>query len=206
MSYARLCRVAAFGAIVLASVLACDPAQRAAEKAAKSTVTIPPDVGADFQKRVEAYEDFQQKLAATLPKLSKDATPQQIDADQRAIERLVVQARPDAKQGDFFTPDMQAFVRVLFADVFKGAKGLAAMEQVHDEPHPVRPVINKRYPDEVPLSTMPPRVLASLPKLPDQLEYRFVYNHLILMDVHAHIILDFIADAMPAIPARPPKQ
>ena len=63
-----------------------------------------------------------------------------------------------------------------------------------------RSVINKRYPDEVPLATMPPKLLANLPTLPDQLEYRFVYNDLILMDDHAHVILDFIVDAMPRAP------
>jgi hypothetical protein len=93
-------------------------------------------------------------------------------------------------------------VRTLLADVFKGPLGAAERKAVHDESHPVRPVINKRYPDEMPLSTMSPRLLANLPTLPDQLEYRFVRNDLILMDVHAHIILDFIEDAITPAPAR----
>ena len=41
--------------------------------------------------------------------------------------------------------------------------------------------VNSRYPDEVPLSTMPPQVLAMLPKLPDDLEYRFIGTRLILL-------------------------
>jgi hypothetical protein len=44
---------------------------------------------------------------------------------------------------------------------------------------------------------MPPQVLAMLPKLPDDLEYRFIGNRLILLDVHAHTIADYIENALP---------
>jgi hypothetical protein len=57
--------------------------------------------------------------------------------------------------------------------------------------------INSRYPDEIPVSTMPPQILAALPKLPDELEYRFIGERLILLDIHAHLIVDFIEDALP---------
>jgi hypothetical protein len=191
--------MAAVGAVVLTSGLACDT--RTQEQVDKSSVTLAPEIAAEFQKRVEAYASLSRKLAATLPKLPKETTPQQIDRDQRTFEKLVVQERSDAKPGDFFIPGMQTYVRILLADVFSGPLGASERKAVHDESHPVRPVINKRYPDEVPLSTMPPRVLANLPDLPDELEYRFVRNDLILMDVHAHIILDYIEDAIPPAPA-----
>jgi hypothetical protein len=198
MSFARSFHMAALGAVVLTSALACSTKTK--EQVEKSSVTMAPATAAEFDKRVKAYADTSRVLAATLPKLPKDATPQQIDQDQRAFEKLVVQERPDAKPGDIFIPEMQAYVRTLLADIFSGPLGAAERKAVHDEPHPVTPVINKRYPDEVPLSTMPPKLLANLPTLPDQLEYRFVHNDLILMDVHAHVILDFIAGAMPAAP------
>jgi hypothetical protein len=200
MFLSRSIRTAAVGAALLTSALACDT--RTKEQVEKSSIMMAPEIAAEFRKRVEEYAKLSSKLAATLPKLSKDATPQQIDQDQRAFEKLVVQARAGAKQGDLFIPEMQAYVRTLLIDVFKGPVGAAERKAVHDEPLPVRAVINKRYPDAVALSTMPPRLLANLPELPDELEYRFVYNDLILMDVHAHIILDFIEDAMP--PARAP--
>ena len=38
----------------------------------------------------------------------------------------------------------------------------------------VKLTVNGRYPDDSPLSTMPPQVLQTLPKLPEELEYRFV--------------------------------
>lgn len=151
----------------------------------------------DFENRVKAYMQLRDQLVAKLPKLPKDATPQQIDRDQRALGELVAQARANAKPGDLFTPAVQRLVRDRFAVVFQGTRGREAKKYIHDEPHPVTPEINKRYPDTIPLSTMPPRVLAELPKLPDGLEYRFIDSHLILMDVRAHMILDYIPNAIP---------
>jgi len=40
-------------------------------------------------------------------------------------------------------------------------------------------------------------VLASLPPLPKDLDYRFVDKHLILRDSRANTIIDYIPNAMP---------
>ena len=68
--------------------------------------------------------------------------------------------------------------------------------------NPVDPVqlklrVNGRYPDTVPLTSVPPQVLQTLPKLSEDLEYRFVGDWLILLDVHAHVIADYIDNALP---------
>jgi hypothetical protein len=57
--------------------------------------------------------------------------------------------------------------------------------------------VNQRYPDDVPISTMPPDVLQKLPKMPEDLEYRFVGRHLVILDTHAHLIVDFVTNAIP---------
>ena len=161
---------------------------------------------AEFHRRVDAYMQLQKMLAGTLPKLPKDATPQQIDQNQRALGMLIAMARANAKPGDLFTADMQRLIHQQFDAIFQGQQGQQLRRYIHDEPHPVTPDINKRYPDVIPLSTMPLRVLAQLPKLPEELEYRFVASHLVLMDVHAHLILDYVLNAIPeAAPAKPPK-
>ena len=41
---------------------------------------------------------------------------------------------------------------------------------------------------------MPPSLLLNLPKLPKELEYRFVDHELIVRDVAANLIVDFIPD------------
>lgn len=150
---------------------------------------------AGFLDRVNQYVAVHQKLENTLPKLSKESTPQQVDAHQRALTKLIQDARRDAKQGDIFTPEAQAVVKKLVTKIFNGPDGAGLKASVMDEnPGVANLKVNSRYPDEIPVSTIPPQLLEGLPKLPEEMEYRFVGNDLILMDTHAHIIADFVPD------------
>ena len=153
---------------------------------------------ADYQDRVKNYLSAQRKLSADIPKVPDKATPQQIDARQRELGKLVMAARKGVKQGEIFGPEMSALVRRLLAPIFKGPDGAKVRASIFDEPHPVVPAVNVRYPDEVPLSTMPPDIMRLLPALDPALEYRFIGRHLILLDVEAHLIIDVIDNAIPA--------
>jgi len=141
------------------------------------------------------------QLERSLPKLPKGATPQQIDKNQRAMEKLVREARATAKPGDIFTPEARPVIRRLLASVFGGPDGKQLKASIMDEgqaaPSAAKLTVNGRYPDAVPLTTVPPQVLQTLPKLTEDLEYRFVGDSLILLDVHAHVIADFIKDVVP---------
>jgi hypothetical protein len=151
-----------------------------------------------FTRRVAAYAALQRKLSATLPALPDKATPRQIDDYQRSLGRLITEARRGARKNDVFGPDVPAIIRRNLAPLFKGPEGAKIRASIIDEPHPVVPAVNVRYPDEVPLSTMPPDVLRALPKLEEGLEFRFIDRHLILLDVKSHLIVDVIDNAMPA--------
>ncbi|HXT68784.1 MAG TPA: hypothetical protein VN700_03460 [Vicinamibacterales bacterium] len=153
---------------------------------------------ADFQKRMSDYVALHKKIESSLPKLPDRATPEQIDKNQRAFGQLLIEARANAKQGDLFGPDMAALVRRALAPLFRGAQGAGLRAAISEEPHPVVPRVNTRYPDEVPLSTMPPVVLKALPPLEEEIEYRFIGRHLILLDSHSHLIADVMVNAMPA--------
>ena len=107
-------------------------------------------------------------------------------------------ARATAKQGDIFTPEMQDLIRKAMAQIIARPDGRQIRSSILDEnPVGVKIQVNDRYPDKVPLATMPPQLLARIPKLPDGLEYRFVGETLILFDPHAHMIADFIPNALP---------
>jgi len=136
---------------------------------------------------------LQKQLAGTLTKLPKRASPKEIDANQRALGALIAKGRADAKQGDVFVPKMQAFIRGLVRSVIAGPDGARIKSSLMDEnPMGVKIAVNLRYPDTIPLSTMPPDILAALPKLPDDLEYRFVGSRLIILDNKSHLIIDFV--------------
>jgi len=156
---------------------------------------------ATMNDRLREYVDLHLKIERSLPKLPTEATPQQIDTNQRALEKLMRETRTSAKPGDLFTADARPVIKRLLATVFGGPDGKQLKASIMDE-NPVDPValkltVNGRYPDTVPLTSVPPQVLQTLPKLSEDLEYRFIGDWLILLDVHAHLIADYIDDALP---------
>ena len=151
-----------------------------------------------FSERLRQYTELHNTLEKKLPPVPKETSPEVIDKHQRGMEALLREHRKTARRGDIFTPDAERLIRRIFAQIFTGAEGAKLKATIMDEnPTSVKLAVNSRYPDEVPLSTMPPQVLAMLPKLPEHIEYRFIGNRLILLDVHAHTIADYIENALP---------
>jgi hypothetical protein len=117
------------------------------------------------------------------------------------VEKLAISiraGRPHAQQGDVFSRDIAA----LFRRIIRGschdrfADLLAVINEDWEAPPPAA-AIHARWPDGVPLPTMPPDLLAALPQLPAQLEYRFINRDLVLRDIDANLIVDFIPEAIP---------
>jgi hypothetical protein len=181
-------------AVLVAIVLNLPARTGAAQKQPPARVNPNAAVMADFAKRVDAYVSLHRKFEATLPKLSKQTDPKEMDTHERALAKLIQDGRKDAKPGDLFTPNMQRVVRALFRPIFSGKAGAQIKSEITDKEYKgnVKLVVNGRYPDDVPVSTVPPQVLEGLPKLPEELEYRFIRNSLLLVDSHAHIIVDFM--------------
>jgi hypothetical protein len=153
---------------------------------------------ATMNDRLKNYLDIHKKLEAGLPELPTEATPEQIDRNQRLFEQKMRDARKNAPRGEIFTAEAEPVIRRLLASVFGGPDGKELMASILDDnPAGMNLTVNMRYPDEVPLSTVPPEVLQTLPKLSEDMEYRFIGHHLILLDAHAHVVADFIPDAMP---------
>jgi hypothetical protein len=179
--------------------LAC--ALAGAHAAAQDKAALTPDdarVVAAFQARAAEYVALHKKVERTLKPLPREASPQQVDAVQRLLLQGIAAARAGAKPGDIFTPDIQAYLRRVLAAVFGGADGAERRASILDENPIGTPVrINRPYPDAIPLATMPPQVIEVLPKLPEELEFRFVGDRLVLFDHHAHLMVDYVDRALP---------
>jgi hypothetical protein len=162
------------------------------------TRPVPPDsvVLADFNARIKTYVALRSKADDGAPPLTPTRDAAKIKAAQDALAIRIRAARVGAKRGDIFTPDIQRLFVALLRPPLQGAKTREIIE--HDNPGKLALIINGKYPDEAPLSTVPPNVLASLPLLPKDvdLDYRFVDKHLILRDGKANLIVDFIANAI----------
>src|SRR5512144_1415154 len=100
--------------LVLSACISCDrlkspPATSESPSSAPATErVVGPLTPADAQAlatmndRLGQYLDLRNQIERSLPKLPKEATPQQIDKNQRAMEKLVREARATAKPGDIF--------------------------------------------------------------------------------------------------------
>src|SRR5688500_7648288 len=76
-----------------------DPAAvQPAQNEARPQSTANAEALAEFNQRVTAYSALHKKLEATLPTLPKETTPEIIHKHQRALEKLMMEARKDAKQ------------------------------------------------------------------------------------------------------------
>jgi hypothetical protein len=71
------------------------------------------------------------------------------------------------------------------------------LERIEEE-NSVRviPTVNGDYPAGASISPMPACLLAALPPLPKELQYRFLSRDLILWDLHAGLIVDFVPRAL----------
>ena len=151
----------------------------------------------EFNRRANEYADLHEKLEKTLPPLPEKPTSEQISEHQRGLERLLGRARSDAKQGDILSEPIRAYFRRQIARVLEGPDGPAVRASILDEDtRAVRPRINSRYPPNIPVSNMPPQILLVLPRLPEQLEYRFIGERLVLLDVHSNTVVDYLDRAL----------
>jgi hypothetical protein len=188
--------------LVIVMVLATHEPMSRLVGVASLSVQQPPSpeakVISDFMDRIREYLALGQQVERMTPRLPQDATPQQIDRSRRALTPRLQTTRAAAKQGDLFTAEMTSVVRRLLNRVFAGPEGRQLRSSIMDENPVAIPLkVNQLYPDTVPLSTMPPELLKALPELPEELQYRFIGDHLILLDPHAQMIADFIPDALP---------
>lgn len=144
-------------------------------------------IAADFSARIEEYLKFRHMLEQGLPLLTVTDNPAEILRAELALATRIQAARADARQGDIFTREIRAdFRRVLLLET-----DLPTRAAIMDEnPGAFSGRINRIYPKERPVSTVPANILAALPRLPDDIQYRFLGPHLVLHDTRANIILD----------------
>lgn len=150
-----------------------------------------------FLKKVKDYVELHRKLDGTLKEVSSSATARDIEDHQVALQNLLRNARANAKQGEFFDRDTRAYFRRQISRATTGPHGQEIRDSIMEEnPRAVRLAVNARYPEGLAFTTTPPQVILLLPRLPDELEYRFVGDRLVLLDSHALTVVDYIEGAL----------
>jgi len=108
-------------------------------------------------------------------------------------------ARADGRQSELFSPKVAEYFQKIVRKAFRGKNG-RHMRRTILEGDPVRQTVlhvNDVYPEDIPLTTMPPTLLERLPALPAELAYRIIGRALVLQDLKTNVIVDFIPNALP---------
>jgi hypothetical protein len=150
-----------------------------------------------FRKAVEDYAALHRRLARTLPRVTAEASSEAVHAQQVAFEKMIASARRSSTAGDLFIAEIQPLIRRVATEVLSGPAGAPLLAIITEESTEGKATarVNARYPDSVPLSSVPAQLLSALPTLPEELEYRFVGRDLILLDTKARLV----ADVMPLV-------
>ena len=153
----------------------------------------------EFSDGVLKYVKLRNSVEAHLQQVKRADLPERIDVHQQELARGIREARPDARRGDIFTSDASEAIRRAIRGVFQGAQGGAAYATIQ-QGEPLKQGnlrVNRLYPDTGPYTTVPPTLLMKLPTLPDVLAYRIVGRDLILLDVTAGLLVDFLPQVIP---------
>jgi hypothetical protein len=152
-----------------------------------------------FTGLVEQYLEMRKKLEASLPRLGNKEPQEKIVERQHAFAQKIREARAGAKRGDIFAPEVAEEFRHLIRRELRGPKGTNARKTMRqgDPVKPFRLRVNDTYPETLPATTVPPTLLLILPQLPEEVAYRIVGRDLVLLDVEANLIVDFVHEALP---------
>lgn len=192
----RISSSVAAAAVVLISLVSC---AFGTARASGQEPRVNPDakILLDFKQRVDAYMELHQRLEKQVPPLKAKAEANEIKAHEDALAKAIRAERKNAKPGDVFTPEIATLFRRLMYPELKGPDAADTKKAIDDDaPTTVQLKVNAAYPDNAPLPTVPPNLLASVPQLPKDLEYRIVGKHLILRDVQANLIVDYMLNAI----------
>ena len=147
----------------------------------------------DFTTKMDAYAALRRSLQEGLPELSVTDNPAEIQRAEQLLAQRIRKARAGAGRGDIFTER----IRRGFRQLLRPVTNAATCERIHDDnPGEFLYSVNSDYPKHKPLSTVPAAMLAVLPRLPEDVWYRFLYHDLILHDSRANVILDRIDNAI----------
>jgi hypothetical protein len=159
---------------------------------------------ADFEKRVNDYAALHQRLADTMGPLDETKSQAEIAARATTLAHLIATERANAKLGNIFTPEVATLLTTIIREEnSRRPESVKAAREEQEEEHrsdglqDFAPSVNQVYPTSYPLASFPPTLLPLLPKLPPEIEYRIVTHYLILRDVEANLIIDFIPNAVP---------
>lgn len=156
---------------------------------------------------VQAFESATRDYVQTHRRLERQAGALHLNITAAELNRIIDELavairaeRADAKQGDFFTPELAPELRARIYHAL-AMNGFTADNVRQSERRDAIDVgaavlrVNGTFPWALG-AAMFPCVIAALPPLPPELQYRIVGDALVLIDTHASLIVDLLPHAL----------
>jgi hypothetical protein len=183
-------KMIAGGAVVVAALTAAPPVHaQYAMFDADAAIRV-------FHERVESYASLHRRLAP--PPVVSSTDPLSKLLTRQYLASAVRVARVYAQQGDIFTPEIATLFRWTLADSIGERDGegfVTALNGGEPIPRGMHPTVNEPY-VLIPLHRVPATVRLGLPPIPAELDYRIAGHDLVLWDIYAGIVVDFVPDAL----------
>ena len=189
----RFFRVIASGTVAVAALVAGGPTEARAQSAAfdqDAAMRV-------FQERVESYVALHRRLAPP-PSAVTATDPLSRLLTRQYLASAIRSERRHAEQGDIFTPAVVTAFRWMFADAIGERDGEAFLAELSGGeivPRGLHPTINEPY-SMTPLYRISPEVRLGLPPIPREVDYRIAGHDLVLWDIYAGIVVDFVPNAL----------
>jgi len=153
-----------------------------------------------FTAATREYAWLHRRIESTLDPLTVSSNPDTIHRLVQELAAVIRAERPNAQPGDFFTPEVGAELRQRIADALaahdltaQDVRDVEAADGIDAAMVPLK--VNGPFP-WIHASAMFKCVIAALPELPSELQYRIVGSTLVLIDVHASLIVDLLPYAL----------
>jgi len=150
-----------------------------------------------FESAIANYLALRNKLRAEVRGPVANSTAAQLTNASDALAGGIERARKGAQVGAIFGAPIAALIKRRIAEAVRGEHLASTLARIDDDGKSSTPRVHRRLPVSEQMATMPPSLLKVLPTLPEELEYRIVGTFLVIRDVDASLILDYIPDAVP---------
>ena len=150
----------------------------------------------EFKKRVDGYLELRKAVTQKYPEVKETGNPAKIHEREVNLGKGIAMARANAKAGDIFGP-LSTYLLKSVEDDWNSRSPADQKAMLSELPKGLILKVNQPYPSNLPLATAPSRLLAQLPMLPEELEYRLLNRRLLLRDRDANLIVDVLVGTEP---------
>jgi hypothetical protein len=189
--------LAAVTAMLLVTTSGTPNAFRTASQTRTSAVDPQAAALQEFQRRLNGYVELRTKLAHDLLPLKPTANAAELAARQQSLAAGIRENRKGARMGDLIPTEVAALLKRTVESDFRSRALETRRAEVSEVTDGIPPVINRTFPANAALPTVPPLLLAKLPPLPGNLQYRFLDRDLVILDGDTRIIIDYVRSALP---------